>query len=81
MDEKILLLKNHLPEFLIKNKVLHSILSKGIHSLSEEECLMYFEKVRVGIELILDEKIEQELKKKKIEAVSKDINIIKGKIS
>lgn len=57
MDEKIEILRNHLPDFLVENKVLYSILSKGIHELSENECLQYFETVKIGIEEILDEKI------------------------
>jgi len=59
MDEKIGLLKDYLPEFLVKNKIIYSILSKGIHELSEDECLKYFAPVKLGIELILDEKLEK----------------------
>jgi len=59
MNEKIDLLKDYLPNFLVRNSKLYSILSVGIHSLSENECLDYFEPVKVGIELILDEKIEE----------------------
>jgi hypothetical protein len=65
MDEKILLLKDYLPSFLVETRRLYSILSKGIHSLTEEECLSYFAPIRVGIELILDEKIKQEEKRNK----------------
>jgi hypothetical protein len=60
MDEKIQRLHEYLPEFLVENKNLYSIMSKGIHELSEEECRKYFESVRIGIEQILDEKIEKE---------------------
>lgn len=59
MDEKIQLLQDHLPEFLVENKNLYSILSKGLHELSEEECLEYFQAIKIGIEQILDEKIEK----------------------
>jgi hypothetical protein len=55
MDEKIQLLHLRLPPFLVENRLLYSILSKGIHELSEEECRQHFDAVRVGIELILDE--------------------------
>jgi hypothetical protein len=51
IDEKILLLKNYLPSFLVQNRSMYSILSLGIHALSEEECLAHFEHLRVGIEL------------------------------
>jgi hypothetical protein len=73
MDEKIRYLKKYLPEFLSKNSVIYSILSKGIHELSENDCLTHFEVVKTGIELILDEKIIQAEKKKKIEVAEKAI--------
>ncbi len=72
LSDKIELLKNYLPEFLVENKVLYGIMSKGIHELSEKECLDYFDTIRLGIESILDEKLEQEEKnKRKIEAIRK----------
>lgn len=55
MDERIMMLKEHLPEVLISNKSLYGVLSKGIHELSEDECLEKFSIVREIIELILDE--------------------------
>jgi hypothetical protein len=81
MDEKILLLANHLPSFLSENKGLYTILSKGIHELSEEECLTYFQVVKVGIELILDEKIEKIERHKKIKDTKSSLSKIKGSIS
>lgn len=80
IPEKIELLKEHLPTFLIKNKSLYSILSTGIHNLSEDECLSYFDIVKLGIELILDEKVDQLDKLKKIQDAEKSISTIKGKI-
>ncbi|MEO8885746.1 MAG: hypothetical protein ABI367_06760 [Mucilaginibacter sp.] len=66
ISDKIELLSHHLPTFLVENKGLYGILSKGIHELTEDECLSYFEIVKVGIEFILDEKLEKALKEKKI---------------
>lgn len=68
MDERIKIVKDYLPEFLVENRSLYAILSKGIHDLSEEECLKYFETVKIGIEQILDEKI---IKKEKAEKAAK----------
>lgn len=76
MDEKITLLKVHLPVFLSENASLYSILSKGIHALSEAECLRYFDAVKMGIEMILDEKLEQEARLKKAEIAKKAISSI-----
>jgi len=72
MAEKIVFLKDFLPEFLVEHIELYGILSKGIHELEEEECLSYFDTVKVGIELILDEKLEKyNREKKKSEAKAK----------
>jgi len=80
MDEKILMLRDFLPSFLVQNRTIYSILSKGIHSLAEEECLRYFEPLRLGIELILDEKIEQEDRAKKISKARKALDSIRSEL-
>lgn len=76
MAERIEMLKEHLPEFLVENKSLYGILSVGIHSLDEQQCLAYFETVKVGIELILDEKVEQYKKGKKIEEAKQKLSVL-----
>ncbi|KKT83080.1 MAG: hypothetical protein UW80_C0022G0003 [Microgenomates group bacterium GW2011_GWC1_44_9] len=68
MDDKIQMVKDYLPDFLVENRSLYAILSKGIHDLSEDECLQYFETVKIGIEQILDEKI---IKKEKVDKALK----------
>ena len=80
MAEKIEILKKYLPAFLVENKTLYSILSVGIHSLKEEDCLAYFETVKVGIELILDEKVEQYRKLQKIEDAKLKLSALTQKI-
>ncbi|TWJ42202.1 hypothetical protein [Bacillus licheniformis] len=74
VDEKIKLLKNYLPEFLVQNRQLYAILSKGIHELTEKECLDLFPNVQLAIELILDEKIHQKEKQEKISSVQKFVS-------
>lgn len=71
MNEKIKMLSGHLPSFLVENHQLYGILSKGVHELSEQECLDSFPIVKVGIELILDEHIVEKQRKAKIEASRK----------
>lgn len=78
--EKIFALQNHLPQFLVENREIYGILSKGIHSLSEQDCLGYFTSVKLGIELILDEKMEKQKKQEKASLVSRSIAAIKGKL-
>jgi hypothetical protein len=74
--EKILLLKDFLPEYLVQNRNIYGILSKGIHSLSEDECLEYYPVIKIGIELILDEKLEKINKAEKITNNQKEIQKI-----
>jgi hypothetical protein len=78
MAEKISLIKGHLPTFLVEHPEMYALLSKGIHELSELECLEHFDTLRIGIELILDEKLERREREKKIQsaktALSKAIN-------
>jgi len=80
MDEKIELLKSYLPEFLVENNSIYSILSLGVHELDENKCLTHFDTLRVGIEIILDEKLDALKKKQKIDAAKKKLSELKGKI-
>jgi hypothetical protein len=81
MDDRIKLLQAHLPPFLVENRSLYSILSTGIHSLTEEECLKYFDTVRAGIEIILDEKIEARARSDKLASASKAIQKARGELT
>ena len=80
MDNRISLLRSNLPEFLVSNKSLYSILSKGIHELGESECLSAFPMMKLGIELILDEKLEKLQREDKIKQASKGINALTQKV-
>lgn len=81
IDEKIKCFEDELPRFLVENKIIYGILSKGIHELIEKECLQHFETVKDAIFFILEEhrqKREQEQVKKDI---SKTINKISQEIN
>lgn len=73
MSERIVLLKERLPKFLTDHPEMYALLSKGIHELSELECLRNFEALKIGIELILDQRLEEKERRKKIEAASRAI--------
>lgn len=73
MDQKIELLSAHLPAFLVENRSIYSVLSLGIHELDEHTCLTHFDTLRVGIEIILDEKLDELKKKEKIEEARKKL--------
>ena len=73
MKEKIQLLSHELPSFLVEHPEMYSLLSKGIHELSEHECLEHFDTLKIAIELILDEKLEDNKKEQKIAKAKKSI--------
>jgi len=81
LEEKILMIKDQLPSFLVENRKIYPILSKGVHQLSENECLEYFAAVKGGIELILDEKIVQLEREKKEKEVAASLNKINQSIA
>lgn len=78
MDERIGALKDYLPKTLVEIKQIYGILSKGIHELSEQECLAYFEAMRTGIEIILDDKLEQRKREEKRAKAIAQVSIING---
>lgn len=78
--EKVRIAKNHLPEDLVSNTNVYSILSKGIHSLTEEECKQIFPPLLTLIELILDDKIEQIEKNEKRNRLRNELGNIAGSI-
>lgn len=74
MAERIQLLAGHLPEFLVDNRSMYKILSQGIHELTENECLAAFPVVKMGIELVLDEKLAAAAKQRKLEQATRAIH-------
>lgn len=75
--ERIKLLKDYLPDMLVSNSVIYGIISKGIHELSEEDCLSYFPIVRECIFMILE---QWEQQRKKVMA-EKRVSSALGKIA
>ena len=73
VSDRIAMLRGYVPDFLSDHPKLYSILSKGIHELSENECLKHFPVVKVGIELILDDKLEKLHRELKLKQASKAI--------
>lgn len=75
--QKIQFAKDRLPDFLVQNSKIYSILSKGIHELEEEECKELFPILRTAIEIVLDEEIEKNEKAKKNKLISDQLNKFK----
>ncbi len=80
MDERILLLKTHLPAFVGENRAVYGVMSTGIHELSEAECLKYFPAVRLAIELMLDERLQAVEKAKKLASNVAAIQSVQSKL-
>jgi hypothetical protein len=78
MDEKIGLLQEHLPDFLVQNRGLYGILSVGVHTLTEAECLAAFPAVRLAIELILDDLLEQRNRQAKLKSSAESLAALKS---
>lgn len=64
--DRIKMLTSYLPDVLVKNSTVYGIISKGIHELSEDECIEYFPVLLECIYMIL-EKWEQERKQAELE--------------
>jgi hypothetical protein len=76
MDEKVESLKDYLPSQLVGMKRIYSILSDGVHALTEEECLALFPALKLSIELILEQKIEADAKAQRDALAQKQIQEI-----
>lgn len=80
MKEKIKILKSNLPQTIVSMISVYKILSKWVHELTEEECLTFFPGLRLSIESILDQRIEEKNKKNKELKVSQEIEEINRKL-
>jgi hypothetical protein len=81
MEDRILALQAYLPDFLVKNRQIYSILGLGVHELSEKQCLEIFPVLRTGIELILDEQLAQRESAEKTAATTNAVAAIKGRLA
>jgi hypothetical protein len=59
MVERIELMADHLPDFVVKNKRLYGILSLAIHELEEKDCLDFFDIAYASIRFILDDDLRK----------------------
>lgn len=80
MKERIDALKDHLPDYLVTNKVLYSVVSKGIHELSEDDCNEYFPLVTSVLNHILTELKERKETEKSKAEMTKKLDELGGKI-
>lgn len=68
-------LKDYLPNVFVNNATIYGIISKGIHELSEEDCLQYFPVLKECIFIILEkweeERTKEEAEKRLTASISK----------
>ena len=76
VNEKIKMLSDYLPKSLVHNEAFYGIVSKGIHELSEEECIEYFPVMKSFIMMIL----RQWEKMRKDEEEEKQLSVALGSI-
>ncbi|MEL7249910.1 MAG: short-chain dehydrogenase [Bacteroidota bacterium] len=81
VTDKIASLRSFLPPFLVEHRSMYGILSKGVHELSEQDCLEAFPAVQMGIELILDQKLEALKRKDKEEKARRAISMLSEKLN
>ncbi len=70
VDERIKMLKDYLPKTLVESTAFYGVVSKGIHELSEDECLAFFPVLKDFIFMIVrqweqlrkDEETEKSIK-------------------
>ncbi|WP_404426096.1 hypothetical protein [Thalassospira australica] len=72
--EKIKMLEGWLPDILVNNTKVYSILSKGVHELEEQECLKIFPGIRDLMLFILEEDLQNKQKASKLEAAQKALS-------
>lgn len=81
MEDKIQELRDELPEFLVENKKVYGILSKGIHELTEEKCLKHFSVLSMSINLMLDQELSIIDKHNRQKELKKALDDISSEIS
>jgi hypothetical protein len=74
MKDKLKTLEKYLPEMLIENPHIYSILSAGIHGLEEKDCKKIFPVVRQAIDIIINSEIIRLEEEKQKENVAKLLN-------
>ena len=78
--ERIKLLKDYLPAMISSNPAIYGIVSKGVHELSEEECLKYFPVLRDCVLMILEQWAEKRKKQEMAKNLQASINAIASEI-
>lgn len=71
MDDKVAALKDELPEMVVRNSGVFSILSLGLHELTEEQCTKHFPVIKA----VLFQMLEQEEHKRKAAMTQRETEV------
>lgn len=80
MKEKVSLLKDFLPEFIVQHPEMYSIMSLGVHELTEDDCLKYFEALKSAILVIAEDRLHKIQQEKRLKTASQAISDIAGNL-
>ncbi len=75
VQDRMKLLRAYLPEMINSNPIFYGIVSKGIHELSEEDCIKYFPVLKEAIFMILR---QWNQKRQEIEAAKRLTSALSG---
>lgn len=81
MEDKIEKLRDFLPAFLVEHRAVYGILSKGVHQLSEQECIAAFAPVRGAIDVILDQRLSAQKEEEKVKHATRQIEALKSQMA
>lgn len=70
-DERIRMLRGHLPDFVVDHPHLYGLLSKGVHELSEKDCADEMPTLRGAMELVLRDRSAKTKERKQRDDVAK----------
>jgi len=80
MKDKVSLLRDFLPEFIVQHPEMYGILSLGVHELKEDECLKYFEALKSAILVIAEDKLHKIQQGDRLKNASQAISAIAGSL-
>jgi len=79
--ERVAALKNFLPEPLVRNSIVFSILSRGIHELTEDDCALAFPVMKAAIFEMLAEEQAREQAAARAAATEREVQRVAGLLS
>lgn len=80
VDQKVLALKDSLPKEVVENRKIYGILSKGIHSLTEDQCVSYYTIINAALVEVLERDIYERQRLKTAAALRGAIADIAGEL-